>query len=37
MSSNPYENEPGYENKKEPDELRHQALYVDKVRTGLFG
>lgn len=31
MSSNPYENEPGYENKKGPDELRHQALYVDKV------
>ena len=31
MSSNPYENEPGYENKKEPEELKHQTQYVNKV------
>lgn len=31
LSSNPYENEPGYENQKEPFELRHQKLYADKV------
>lgn len=37
MSSNPYENEPGYENRKEPEELRHQALYVEKVKNDLIG
>lgn len=37
MSSNPYENEPGYENKREPSELKDQAVYANKVSQGSSG
>ncbi|KAF2636712.1 UBC-like protein [Massarina eburnea CBS 473.64] len=32
MSSNPYENEPGFEDAKSDYDKRNQALYVDKIR-----
>ncbi len=31
MSSNPYENEPGFEDAKEPHDKKNQKDYVDKV------
>ena len=33
MSSNPYENEPGYENAKSAEDKKNQADYVAKVRS----
>ncbi|KAL8647597.1 MAG: hypothetical protein Q9226_006365 [Calogaya cf. arnoldii] len=32
MSSNPYENEPGFENANSSDDQKHQAAYVAKIR-----
>lgn len=32
MSSNPYENEPGYENANEPEDKGKQEAYVQKIR-----
>ncbi|KAI9730167.1 MAG: hypothetical protein M1818_008261 [Claussenomyces sp. TS43310] len=32
MSSNPYENEPGFEDLKEPQDKKNQKDYVDKIR-----
>ncbi|KAK9780797.1 putative UBC core domain-containing protein [Seiridium cardinale] len=32
MSSNPYENEPGFEDANEPSDKRHQKDYVAKIR-----
>jgi ubiquitin-conjugating enzyme E2 Z len=32
MSSNPYENEPGFEDAKSDYDKKNQALYVDKIR-----
>ncbi|KAK2812058.1 hypothetical protein FQN50_001768 [Emmonsiellopsis sp. PD_5] len=32
MSSNPYENEPGFENAKSPNDLESMAHYVEKIR-----
>jgi hypothetical protein len=38
MSSNPYENEPGFEDAKEPHDKKNQKDYVAKVSDsrGLF-
>jgi hypothetical protein len=33
MSSNPYENEPGFEDQKEPHDKKNAKEYVDKVGT----
>ncbi|KAJ4295699.1 hypothetical protein N0V88_004401 [Collariella sp. IMI 366227] len=32
MSSNPYENEPGFEDANEPSDKKHQKEYVQKIR-----
>ncbi|KAL8902611.1 MAG: hypothetical protein Q9207_004538 [Kuettlingeria erythrocarpa] len=32
MSSNPYENEPGFENANSPEDKKNQAAYVAKIR-----
>jgi ubiquitin-conjugating enzyme E2 Z len=32
MSSNPYENEPGYENANSPSDKKQQAAYIAKIR-----
>jgi ubiquitin-conjugating enzyme E2 Z len=32
MSSNPYENEPGFEDANSPMDKKHQEAYVDKIR-----
>lgn len=32
MSTNPYENEPGFENKTSPEDKKSQKAYVQKVR-----
>ena len=32
MSSNPYENEPGYENANSDEDKKSQEAYVEKVR-----
>lgn len=32
MSSNPYENEPGFEDAKEPHDKKNQKDYIAKVR-----
>lgn len=41
MSSNPYENEPGFEDANEPTDKRNQKYYVAKVglvcKTCTFG
>ena len=37
MSSNPYENEPGYENAKSAEDKKNQTDYVAKVSTSLSG
>jgi len=34
MSSNPYENEPGFEDAKEPHDKKNQKDYVAKVSDG---
>jgi hypothetical protein len=34
MSSNPYENEPGFEDAKEPHDKKNQKDYVAKVSEG---
>lgn len=36
MSSNPYENEPGFEDAKEPHDKKNQKDYVAKV-SGIYG
>jgi len=37
MSSNPYENEPGFEDANEPSDKKHQKEYVQKVNADLQG
>ena len=36
MSSNPYENEPGFENANSKDDQKAQANYVAKVRSYIW-
>ncbi len=33
MSANPYENEPGFEDAKEPSDKKNQKDYIAKVRA----
>lgn len=37
MSSNPYENEPGFEEANEASDKKHQKDYVQKVNDVRFG
>lgn len=36
MSSNPYENEPGFEDQKEAHDKKNMKDYIDKVRNSLW-